>query len=147
MTYQYWNSRNDEMSQSMPFRCKTLTSSHLRHGQYLLFKPQVRKKLCRPLAIFHGIFIWSPPPKKSKYQSWYLTPCCGLEVQKPAQALKSVKGLGNTFDLNPKWERTLPSVGNFSWDIYRVPPPQIQISKLIFDTMLWAWGAETNPGT
>jgi hypothetical protein len=32
-----------------------------------------------------------------------LTPCCGLEVQKPTQALKSVKGPGNTFDLNPKW--------------------------------------------
>jgi hypothetical protein len=26
-----------------------------------------------------------------------------------------------TFDINPKWERTLPSVANFSWDIYRVP--------------------------
>jgi len=29
-----------------------------------------------------------------------LTPCCGLEVQNPTQALKSVKGPGNTFDLN-----------------------------------------------
>jgi hypothetical protein len=37
-----------------------------------------------------------------------LTPCCGLEVQKPIQALMSVKGLGNTFDLNPKLARTLP---------------------------------------
>jgi hypothetical protein len=27
--------------------------------------------------------------------------------------------------------------GNFSWDIYRVAP-EIQISKLIFDTLLWA---------
>jgi hypothetical protein len=35
--------------------------------------------------------------------SLYLTPCCGLEVQKPTQALKSVKGPGNTFDINPKW--------------------------------------------
>jgi hypothetical protein len=26
------------------------------------------------------------------------TPCCGLEVQKPTQALKSVKGPGNIFD-------------------------------------------------
>jgi hypothetical protein len=24
--------------------------------------------------------------------------CCGLEVQKPTQALQSVKGPGNTFD-------------------------------------------------
>jgi hypothetical protein len=45
-----------------------------------------------------------------------------LEVQNPTQALKSVKSPGNTFDLNSKWERTLPSFGNFSWDIYRVPP-------------------------
>ena len=29
-------------------------------------------------------------------------------MQKPTQALKSVKGPGNTFDLNPKWTRTLP---------------------------------------
>jgi hypothetical protein len=39
-----------------------------------------------------------------------LTPCCGLEVQKPTQALKSVKDPGNTFDLNPNWARTLPSL-------------------------------------
>ena len=28
------------------------------------------------------------------------------------------------FDLNPKWERTLPSFGSFSCDIYRVPRPK-----------------------
>jgi hypothetical protein len=40
----------------------------------------------------------------------------------------SVKVPGNTFDLNPKWQRTLPSFGNFSWDIYRVPPiPNIKV--------------------
>jgi hypothetical protein len=42
-----------------------------------------------------------PPQKKFKYKSWYLTICCGLEVQKHTQALMSVKGLGNIFDLNP----------------------------------------------
>jgi hypothetical protein len=47
----------------------------------------------------------------------------GLEVQKPTQALLSVKGPGNTFDLNPKWSRTLPSLIYFSWDIYRDPLP------------------------
>jgi hypothetical protein len=69
-----------------------------------------------------------------------LTPCCGLEVQKPTQALKSVKGPGNTFDINPKWSRTLPFLIYFSWDIYRDPPSikKNQISKLIFDTLLWA---------
>ena len=57
-----------------------------------------------------------------KYQSWYLKPSCGLEVQKPIQALKSVKDPGNTFDLNPKWSRTLPSLIYCSWDIYRDSP-------------------------
>jgi hypothetical protein len=51
-----------------------------------------------------------------------LTPCCGLEVQKPTQALTSVKDLDNTVDLNPKWARTLPSGIYFSWNIYRDPP-------------------------
>jgi hypothetical protein len=50
-----------------------------------------------------------------------LTPYCGLEVQKPTQALKSDKGPGNTFDLNPKWSRTLLSLIYFSWNIYRDP--------------------------
>jgi hypothetical protein len=50
-----------------------------------------------------------------------LTPCCGIEVQKPTQALKLVKDPGNTFDLNPKWSRTLPSLIYFSRDIYRDP--------------------------
>jgi hypothetical protein len=48
-----------------------------------------------------------------------LTPCCGLEVQKHTQALQSVKDPGNTFDKNPKWSRTLPSLIYFSWDINR----------------------------
>jgi hypothetical protein len=43
-----------------------------------------------------------------------VTPCCGLEVQKPTQALQSFKGPGNTFDFNPKWSRTLPSLIYFS---------------------------------
>jgi hypothetical protein len=73
--------------------------------------------------IFYGLFIGSPQ-KKSKYQSWYLTPCCWLEVHNPTQALKSVKGLGNTFDLNSKWGRTLPSFDIFLWVIYRVPLPK-----------------------
>jgi hypothetical protein len=69
-----------------------------------------------------------------------LTPYCGLEVQKPIQALKSVKGPGNTFDINYKWLRTLPSLIYFSWDINRAPPSlkKNQISMFIFDTLLWA---------
>ena len=66
-----------------------------------------------------------------------MTPYCVREVQKPTQAHKSVKGPDNTFDVNPKWQGALPSFGNFPWDMYRVPL-QIQISKLIFDTLLWA---------
>jgi hypothetical protein len=58
-----------------------------------------------------------------------LTPYCGLEVQKPTQALKTVKDPDNTFDLNPKWERTLPSFGKFSWGIHRAPSlnPNIKV--------------------
>jgi hypothetical protein len=69
-----------------------------------------------------------------------LTPCCGIEVQKPTQALKSVKNPGNTFDINPKWARTLPSLIYFAWHIYRDPPLHTKkiISKLIFDILLWA---------
>jgi hypothetical protein len=67
-----------------------------------------------------------------KYQSWYLTLYCGLEMQKPTQALKSVKGPGNTFDKNHKWSRTLPSLIYCSWDIYREPPSikKIQICDI-----------------
>jgi hypothetical protein len=43
-------------------------------------------------------------------------------VQNPTLTLKTVKGMGITFELNPRWERTLPSFGNFAWDIHRVPP-------------------------
>jgi hypothetical protein len=50
-----------------------------------------------------------------------LTPYCGLEVQKSTLALKSVKGSGNTFDLNPKWARTLPFLIYFQWDILKTP--------------------------
>jgi len=81
-----------------------------------------------------------PPHKKIKYQSSYLTHCCGLEVQKPTHGLRSVKDPVNTFDLNPNWARTLPSFIYFSLVIHRDPPPQFffQISKLIVDTLLWA---------
>ena len=90
-----------------------------------------------------GNLLWhiytAPPPPPiliSKFE---------LEVQNPIKALKSVKGPGNTFELNSKWSRTLPSVCNFSWNIYTASPPpksqppsQIQISKLIVDILLWA---------
>jgi hypothetical protein len=69
-----------------------------------------------------------------------LTPFCGLEVQKPTQALQSVKDPDNTFEINPKWTRTVPTLISFSYDINRDPPPQkiIKILKFIFDTLLWA---------
>jgi hypothetical protein len=106
-----------------------------------------------PFLIYFSWNIYRDPSLHNfffKYQSWYLTHYCGLEVQKPTQALKSVKGPGNTFDIKHKWSRTLPSLIYFSWDINRAHPPSIkknQISMLIFDTLLWAWGAETHPGT
>jgi hypothetical protein len=48
-------------------------------------------------------------------------------------SLRSVKGLGNTFDLMPKWSRTLPSLIYFSWDIYRDPPLHKKKSNIKVD--------------
>jgi hypothetical protein len=40
------------------------------------------QKICSPWYMFHRIFIETPfHKKKIKYQSWYLTPYCGLDVQ------------------------------------------------------------------
>jgi hypothetical protein len=48
--------------------------------------------------------------------------------EKLQKKLMSIKDPDNAFDLNPKWQRTLPSFGNFSWDMYRVPPnPNIKV--------------------
>ena len=93
------------------------------------------QELCRPWYIFHEIFIETPPLHKTKfkYQSWYLTSCCGFEVQKPTQALQSVKGPENTFDWHPKWSRTLPSLIYFSWDISRDHPSIICFSNIKVD--------------
>jgi hypothetical protein len=61
-------------------------------------------------------------------------------VYKPTQALRVVKGPGNTFDLNPKWARTLPSLIYFHEIFIDIPLHNYfyQISDLIFDTLLWA---------
>ena len=114
-----------EMSHSMTFHCKALASSHLRTGQYLWFKPQVGKNFTVCWQFFMG-YLLTPPPQ-SKHQNRYLTPCCGLEVQNATQALKSVKSPGNTFDLSPKWARTLPSVGKFHGICIEPPKKNIQI--------------------
>jgi hypothetical protein len=76
-----------------------------------------------PSLIYFSWDIYRDPlhKRKFKYQSWYLTPYCGLEVQKPTQALQSVKNPDNTFDWNPKCVRTLPSLIYLSCDIYREP--------------------------
>ena len=44
-----------------------------------------------PLGMFHGIFIEPFPQQNIKYRNWHLTLCCGFEVQKHTQSLKSVK--------------------------------------------------------
>jgi hypothetical protein len=75
-------------------------------------------------------------------------------------ALKSVKGPGNTFDLNPKWQRTLPSFCNFHGICMGSPPnsnikvdiwhPVVKptvgclISTLIFEIKLWRRGVSIN---
>jgi hypothetical protein len=62
-------------------------------------------------------------------------PSCGLDVQNPTHSLKSVKDPGNTFELNPKWERTLLSFDNF-YGIF-IAPPKIEISKLTINFDIW----------
>jgi hypothetical protein len=62
-----------------------------------------------------------------------LTPCYGLEMHYPTQALKSVKHLGKTVNLNPKRARTLPSLIYFSWDIYKDPTLQNLFSNIKVD--------------
>jgi hypothetical protein len=68
-----------------------------------------------------------------KYHTRYLTPCCGLEVKKLRQVLKSAKGLGNIFDINPKWATTLPSIIYFSvaelnaWVVFCTSSPQLGV--------------------
>jgi hypothetical protein len=42
-----------------------------------------------------------------------MKPYCGLEVQKPTQALKSVKGPGNTFDINHKFVKNFAVLNIF----------------------------------
>ena len=71
-----------------------------------------------------------------QYPSWNLTNCCGFEVQNTTKALKSVTGPDNTSYLSPLCSRTLP------FGIYRryILSPTL-ISKLKFDTLLWAWDA------
>jgi hypothetical protein len=97
-------------------------------------------------------FCTSSPQQGVKYQLWYLNfllwrgslwishenyikeskVYCGLEVQKPTQALQSVKGQDNTLDWHPKWTRTLPSLIYFSYDINRDPHSK-KISNIKFD--------------
>ena len=52
-----------------------------------------------------GNFTWDISRAPFPNRSCQLTPECGFEVQNPTQALKSVKGLGNTVEFNPRWEK------------------------------------------
>jgi hypothetical protein len=79
--------------------------SQLKTRAIPLILAQSGQELCRPWYIFHGIFI-----------------------EHLSQALKSGTRLGNTFDISPEWQRTLPSFVNFSWNMHRVPPnPNIKV--------------------
>ena len=63
-----------------------------------------------PSEIFIGILKETLPQFCEEFNwSWYLAPCCGLQVQKPNQTLRPVNDTGSTFYLNPKRARTLSS--------------------------------------
>jgi hypothetical protein len=57
----------------------------------------------------------------------------GLWCKKTTHALKSVKGMDNIVDLNPKWTKSLPSIIYLSWDIYRDLPSTKNISNIKVD--------------
>jgi hypothetical protein len=120
---------------------------------HLGFKSKVFARSLTDLSVWVG-FCTSSPQQGVKYQLWYLNfffvegglytypmknilrtakflPTWGLG--KPTQSLKSVKGSGNTFDINPKWTRTLPSLTYCSWDIYRDPLSTIFFSNIKVD--------------
>jgi hypothetical protein len=70
---------------------------------------------CRISTLIFG--FWGDPI----HIPWNITERC-LRCIIPPRHLSQLKPPGNTFDLNPKWQRTLPSFCNVSWDMYRVPP-------------------------
>jgi hypothetical protein len=82
----------------------------------------------------------------------HLKPTAGCQIstlmQKPTQALRSVKGPGNTFDLIPMWWRTLSSLIYFSWDIYTdlsawvgfcISSPQLGVKYQLWYFILFLW--------
>jgi hypothetical protein len=71
------------------------------------------------------------------------SPQQGVKYQKPTQALKSVKGPGNTFDLSPKWSRTLPSLIYF-YGILKYPMQNILRTAKFLTT--WGLGQRYCPG-
>ena len=92
--------------------------------------PLIQTQLVKNFAVgnFTGNILKAHP----KYRDWHLTLCGGLYVQNSIQTLKSFKVPGNFFDLNPKLVRTFPF--EISLEIFIAP----LISKLTFDTLLWA---------
>ena len=82
-----------------------------------------------------------------KVDIWH--PAVGLTCGNPPRHLNQLKTWAISLIETPSGQELCRS-----WYIVHdifigTHPPQnkIQISMLIFDTLLWAWGAETNPGT
>jgi hypothetical protein len=112
------------------------------------------KELCRPSTIFQGIVIGFPT--KSKYERWYLTPCCGLDVHNLTHTLNENINFHNSIwwwgFINIPWKFIEGRQSSFPLMSKVLPAPLTdlsvwvrlctsRISKLIFDTLLWAWGA------
>jgi hypothetical protein len=58
----------------------------------------------------------------------------------------SVKDHDNTFNLSPKWARTLPSLIYYSWVIYRVYPPNPNIKVVYRDSSRHSSGGAKGSG-
>jgi hypothetical protein len=59
---------------------------------------------------------------------------------------KRVKDTGNTFNLSPKWARTLPSLIFYSWVIYRVSLPNPNIKVVYRDSSRHSSGEQRVAG-
>jgi hypothetical protein len=68
-------------------------------------------KYCNPgndFTIFRvGDVLEHGPTPYIEVHIWH--PAVGLRCRNPRRHLSQINGLGNTFGVNPKWVRTLPS--------------------------------------
>ena len=136
----------------MGLRCRNPSRhlSQLKARQYLWLKSQVVKHFAVLNMFFMG-YLKRPSlhKKKSniKVDSWH--PAVGLRCRNPPRHLSQLKARQYLW-LKSQVVKNFAVLNMFFMGYLKGPPLHnffFQISKLIFDTLLWAWGAETHLGT